>query len=90
MIDNPVPGTFVLKDPDTGKPLMEDGKEVRIRGKKNVKPYLESHLALWHRIYDIIYDKISQKDDPNVVSFEKMLQVNVQEAFGVDFAEEEK
>lgn len=90
LIDNPVPGTFVLKDPDTGKPLMEDGKEVRIRGKRNVKPYLESHLALWHRIYDIIYDKISQKDDPNVVSFEKMLQVNVQEAFGVDFAEEEK
>lgn len=90
LIDNPVPGTFVVKDPDTGLPMEEGGKEAKIRGKKNLKPYFEKHLDLWHRVYDCIYGMISQKDDPNIVSFEKMLQVNVQEAFGVDFAEEEK
>lgn len=89
-IDNPVPGTFYIKDPDTGEILKdEDGKELKVRGKKNLKPYFETHLDIWHRLYDKVYDKLSQKDDPSIVSFEKMLGINVAEAFGVDFAKEE-
>jgi len=91
LIDNPVPGYFLLKDPDTGEVLTDkEGKEIKIRGKKNLKPYFTEHLDVWHRLYDKVYEKLSAKDDPNIVPFEKMLQVNVAETFGVDFAEEEK
>lgn len=83
IIANPSQGNFVVRDEETGE-------GVKIRGKKNIKPYLEEHLDLWHKIYDKVYEKLSQKDDPNIVSFEKMLQVNVAEAFGIDFKKEEE
>ena len=91
LIDNPVAGTFYVKDPDTGEIMLDkEGKEVKIRGKKNLKPYFEENLDVWHKLYDKVYEKLEQKDDPNIVSFEKMLQVNVGEVFGVDFAKEEE
>lgn len=83
LISNPTQGNYVVIDEETGE-------EIKIRGKKNLKPYFEEHLDAWHKIYDAVYEKLSQKNDPNIVAFEKMLQVNVSEAFGVDFAEEEK
>jgi len=83
IIANPTQGNYVVIDEDTGE-------EIKIRGKKNLKPYFEEHLDAWHKVYDAVYAKLSQKNDPNIVAFEKMLQVNVSEAFGVDFAEEEK
>lgn len=83
LIANPTQGNYVIIDEDTGE-------EIKIRGKKNLKPYFEEHLDAWHKVYDAVYEKLSQKNDPNIVAFEKMLQVNVSEAFGVDFAEEEK
>lgn len=90
-IDNPAQGQFVMLNPDTGEALLDDkGEPVKIRGKKNIKPYLEEHLDIWHKLYDKVYDKLSQKNDPNIVSFEKMLGINVGEAFGVDFAKEEE
>ena len=91
LIANPAPGSFVLMDPDTGVALLdEEGKEIKIRGKKNIKPYFEEHLDLWHKVYDKVYEKLSQKDDPNIVAFEKMLNINVSETFNVDFAKEEE
>ena len=84
LIANPSQGNYVIVDTETGEEL------VKIRGKKNLKPYFEEHLDMWHKIYDAVYDKLSQKNDPNIVAFEKMLQVNVSEAFGVDFAKEEE
>ena len=91
LIDNPVPGTFYVKDPDTGEIMLDsEGNQVKIRGKKNLKPYFEEHLDIWHKLYDKVYEKLAQKDDPNIVSFEKMLQVNVGEVFGVDFTKEEE
>lgn len=83
LITNPSQGNYVVIDDNTGE-------EIKIRGKKNLKPYFEEHLDAWHKIYDAVYEKLSQKDDPNIVAFEKMLQVNVSEAFGVDFAKEEE
>lgn len=90
-IDNSVTGTFVMLNLDTGEALLDaEGKQIKIRGKKNVKPYLEEHLDIWHKLYDKVYEKLSQTNDPNIVSFEKMLGVNVGEAFGVDFAKEDE
>ena len=91
LISNPSQGQFVILNPDTGEALLDDeGEPVKIRGKKNIKPYLEEHLDIWHKLYNKVYDKLSQKNDHNIVSFEKMLGINVGEAFGVDFAKEEE
>ena len=91
LIENPAPGSFVMKNPDTGEVLLDsNGKEVKIRGKKNIKPYLLEHPDIWHALYDKVYELLSKREDPNILSFERMLNVNVSEAFGVDFEEEEK
>lgn len=90
-IDNPAAGSYIVLNPETGEPMIDaEGAPVKIRGKKNLKPYFETHLDVWHKLYDKVYETLSKKDDPNVVSFEKMLNVNVAETFEVDFAEEEK
>lgn len=89
-IDDSVQGSFKFVDPDTGEVICdEDGNEVKIRGKKNVKPYLEAHPDLWKRIYDKVYEKISIKDDDTVKSFEELLKVNVEQAFDIDLNKEE-
>lgn len=83
-IDNSVQGTFKIVDPDTGELLCDDeGKEIKIRGKKNVKPYFEEHPKLWKRLYDKVYEKLSEKENPNVIAFEKMLNIDVDEAFNI-------
>lgn len=83
LIDNSVQGTFKIIDPDTGEVMTDEtGQEVKIRGRKNLKPYFEQHQDLWKKIYDIIYDKMSIKTDPNVVAFESMLNVDVNASLG--------
>ena len=49
-----------------------EGNEIKIRGKRNIKPYLEERPEVWKRLYDKVYDKLSQKADPSIISFEKM------------------
>ena len=84
LIDNSVQGSFKIVDPDTGELMCdEEGKEIKIRGKKNVKPYFEQNPKLWRKLYDKVYEKLSEKDNPNVVAFEKMLNINVDEAFNI-------
>ena len=83
-IDNSTQGTFKLIDPSTGELMIDaDGKEIKIRGKANLRTYFNDHLDIWKRLYDLVYDKIRQKDDPYCVSFEKMLDINF-ETFGID------
>lgn len=90
IIQNPAPGSFVLTNPDTGEQLLdEENNPIKIRGKKNIKPYFLEHLDLWHKVYDKVYEMLSKKNDPNIVSFEKMLNINVSEAFGIDFSRED-
>lgn len=87
-IDNSVQGSFKIVDPDTGELMLdENGSEIKIRGKKNLRPYFEEHLDLYHKLYDKVYDKLRQKDDPYIVSFEKMLNTDFSEK-GVIFDEE--
>ena len=84
-IDNSVQGTFKLIDLDSGEPMLDDdGTPIKIRGKKHLVEYFNDHLDVWHRLYDMCYDRLKIKDDPNIVAFEKMLKINVNEKLGID------
>lgn len=84
-IDNSVQGSFKLIDPETGEIMRDaDGNEIKIRGKKNLKPYFEEHMDQWKKLYDIVYEKLKQKSDPYTKSFEEMLGIDVSERFGID------
>ena len=88
-IDNSVQGTFKLIDVDTGEIMLdEEGKEIKIRGKKNVAEYFRNNPLQWKRLYDLVYSKVKVKEDPYIKSLEEMLNINVNESlsesFGVD------
>ena len=83
-IDDSVQGSFKLMDPETGEVLTdEEGNELKIRGKKNLKPYFEAHPQLWKQMYEKVYEKLSVKDDYSVKSFEELLNINVDESFKI-------
>lgn len=83
-IDNSVQGSFRFIDPETGELMIDgDGKEIKIRGKKNVTTYLREHPDQWRKLYDMCYAKLKQKDDPNIVAFETMLGININEKLGL-------
>lgn len=84
-IANPALGSFIVLDPDTGEACLdESGKEIKIRGKKNVVTYFREHPVEWKKLYDRVYDKLSQKEDPNIKAFEEMLNTSIQEKLGID------
>ena len=90
-IDNSVQGTFKLIDPDTGELICDDeGKEIKIRGKKNIKPYFEENPIMWRKLYDKVYNKLSQKADPSILSFERMLNIDLNEKFNIDIEQENR
>lgn len=84
-IQNPAQGSFTVVDPSTGE-LMKDseGKDIKIRGKKNLVEYFRNNIDIWKKIYDLCEDKLKQKDDPFIKSFEEMLGVNLEEKLGFD------
>lgn len=83
-IDNSVQGSFKLIDPETGEIMCdEEGNPIKIRGKKNLVAYFRDHTVEWRKLYDLVYEKLSVKDDPYIKSFEAMLGINVKEALGV-------
>lgn len=84
-IDDSVQGSFTVLDPETGGVMLDsEGKPVKIRGRKNLKPYFEEHKDLWKKLYDKCYEKLSQKEDPNIVAFEEMLNIDLSEKLGID------
>ena len=90
-IDNSVQGTFKFVDPDTGELMCdESGNEIKVHGKRNVKPFFEENPHLWRKLYDRVYDKLSQRADPSIVSFERMLGININESFNIDIDEENR
>lgn len=90
LIDNSTQGTFKFIDPDTGEIITdESGAEVKVRGKKNVKPYLEQNPAFYKKLYNKVYELMSVKDDPNVVSFEQALMIDINNKLGVDINDED-
>lgn len=89
LIDDSVQGSFRILDPENGEPIYdENGEPIKIRGKKNLKPYFEAHPQLWKAIYNKVYEKLSIKDDPSIKSFEELLNINMQEVFELDFDKE--
>jgi len=84
-IDDSVQGSFTILDPDTGEVMVDnEGKPIKIRGRKNLKPYFEEHKDLWKKLYDKCYEKLSQKEDPNIIAFEEMLNIDLSEKLGID------
>ena len=87
IIVSPASGSFQLTDPATGELICDEtGVPVKIRGQKNIKPYFEEHLDLWRKVYDKVYELLSIKEDSNVVSYEKMLGLDVDSLFGINLA----
>ena len=87
-IDNSVQGSFKLLDPDTGEMICDDnGDPIKIRGKRNVGIYFKDHMDIWKKIYDKCYEKLSRKDDLNIVSFEEMLKINLNYKLVLDVQE---
>ena len=83
LIDNSTQGTFKIIDLNTGEiKLDEEGNEIKIRGKNNVTTYFNEHPKEWSELYDQVYEKIRQKDDPFIKSFEQMLNERAEESFG--------
>ena len=82
-IDNSTQGSYKVMNLDTGEvELDSDGNEIKIRGKNNVNKYFEDHPEEWKKLYEKVYDKIKQKEDPYILSFQKMLNMNIEESFG--------
>ena len=90
-IQNPAQGSFVVVDPDTGETMKDDsGKDIKIRGKKNLVDYFRNNISMWKKIYDLCEDKLKQKDDPFIKSFEEMLNINIEDKIGIDLNESEE
>lgn len=80
-IDDSVQGSYNILD--------ENGELIeKIRGKKNVKPFLEKNVDIYAKLYDRIYKKLSLKDDPFIKSFEEMLTESIEEKFNVNLSKE--
>lgn len=88
-IENPSQGYFVVLDPDSGEAMLdESGKPIKIRGRKNLKPYFEENKEVWKKLYNKCYEKLRVKEDPYIKSFESMMQLNIEEHFGIDLNKE--
>lgn len=84
-IQNPAQGSFTVVDPETGEIMKDhDGKDIKIRGKKNLVEYFRNNLDIWKKIYDLCEDRLKQKEDPFIKSFEEMLNIDIKEKLGVD------
>ena len=75
-VDNSVQGTYKI--------INADGTETKVRGKANFVTFLNEHKEVWKSIYDRCYEKMKQKEDPYIKSFEEMLGINLGEKFGFD------
>lgn len=89
LIDNSTQGSYKILNNDGTPKLDESGNEIKIRGKKNLKPYFEEHKDEWKSLYDICYDKIRDKEPGNYKSFEEMLNINLNEKLGFNIHEQE-
>lgn len=78
LIDNSTQGYYKIIDTETGEiKLNSEGKEIKIRGKKNVSTYFEEHLDEWKALYDLVYEKITEKESPFSDAFNKMLESTI-------------
>lgn len=89
LIDNSTQGYYKLLDVNTGNVLIDDsGAELKIRGKKNVKPWFKEHLNEFKKLYDRVYEEISKVNDNNLITFEELMN-NKESTVDVDFNQAE-
>lgn len=83
LIESPAQGSFLVLDPDTGEVMKDsEGKEVKIRGRKNLIPYFKEHKDLWKKLYDKVCVKLAETDETNMQTFVQMLGIeNIEERF---------
>ena len=86
LIDNSTQGSYKLIDLDTNEILKDaKGAEIKIRGKKNLKPYFKEHIEQYRQLYDKVYEIISRKDTSNMDAFKNMMDYrDSKEVFGID------
>ena len=71
-IDNSIQGSYIILDPDTGEVMKDvNGKGIKIRGRKNLRPFFDANPDIWKKLYTKVYDKLRIKEDANIVAFEK-------------------
>lgn len=74
LIDNSTQGYYKLLDIDTKQVLVdENGSELKIRGKKNVKPWFKDHLDVFKKLYNRVYEEISKVGDNHLITFETLM-----------------
>lgn len=74
LIDDSVQGFFKLIDPETGEILVDqEGKEVKIRGKKNIAPYFAEHPQIFKKLYDKVYEMLERRDSSYFDTFSKLI-----------------
>jgi len=74
LIDNSVQGFFKLLDPDTKEVLIgDDGKEIKIRGKKNISTYFNDHPDVFKRLYNKVYELLEQRESSNFDTFARLV-----------------
>lgn len=84
-IDDSVQGFFKLIDPETGEITCDsDGNPIKIRGRKNLLTYFREHIKESKDLYDKLYKRISEREDPFIKSFEELLNVDINEKLGID------
>ena len=87
LIDNSSTGWYKLLD-EEGNPLLDDeGKEVKINGKKKFVDYLKDHKEISGRLYHKVRDLMMEKGSTYISAFEEMLGVSTQ--FLVEAADNE-
>ena len=90
-ITNASAGWYVVMNPDAEGEVMldENGKPIKVQGRKKLKTYFEEHKAVWKKLYTKIYEKLEKKEDNYVAIFNEMLDADIEEKFGVDLAKEQ-
>ena len=44
-------------------------------------------MDTWRQIYDKCYEKLSKKEEDNIISFEQMLNINLNDKLGINIEE---
>ena len=74
--------SYGIVDLDTGEVMLDEtGEEIKIKGRKNLRPFFEEHLDISKKLYDTIYEKLTKKEDPYVIAFNEMLETQIQSKF---------
>lgn len=90
-IMNASAGWYVVMNPDyEGAAMFDDnGKPIKVQGRKKLKAYFEEHKDVWKKLYTKIYERLEKKEDNYVAIFNEMLDTDIEEKFGVDLAKEQ-